>query len=626
MNGFWLNPRVVLVIKTEIVDMSSLIRNATVVPMRINRLFVSGSHGEQHIRAMEYDIKYHNREECTSFQTEISACDVTNILPENSRETVSGDGSGSLVVYTFHVGSRFFSRFDETMDFLYRRVKNVRGCTQVVASLELAFSQVLQGPLGPSSHDDDCGHDLNRSAIRDEGCTSWMDQPGIFFAFKIFLAMHHSWLTCLLYGRLFVFIVRRLLFLNYSGNTGNGFHDFGWQCLRVAAIAVLTILKALQTDKHRSRQLVVVGRRRHQQCPRRCITLNWSAIWMCALITGAHAIDVQQEICKSVPHAGAEPLRTRIDPEDVVEESFVDDIYLPLPTDENEALERPPRHLWIGGERARTIFQTITQEHPERATLDTYGLRNIYIGNRYPRVQGTRYEELLQRVAELWDAYSRHHHMRVFVADPQPPDSPPESLVLVVEFPTFDQDHVRARPLLLDTIQDGTASDRRTGYGDMRSVVQDIFPLAGLDGLCWPRGIDECTLFFNERFHGHEDHIEIQHGNYMTLHHTTFQLRYSMYIPRFPRAPQFAETFCGDVDTLGLRTIISMRISPEEGSEKDIIPGFSHGTDTTAGTSQVYSMKSLRNGHPLVPTIGVSLLWWRHNPVYRQISLLYRSS
>ena len=310
-----------------------------------NRHFVSGSHGEKHIRVIEYDIKYHNREEYTSFLTEILACDVTNTLPENSRETVSGDGSGSLVVYTFHVGSRFFSRtfddgyidrattclqvqlqyvgaqllisvegctppgcvaqcilmdwdwqensqtFDsgslaETMDYLYRRVKNVRGCTRVVASLEFAFSQVLQGPLGLSLYDGDRGHDLNRSAIRDEGCTSWMDQPGILFAFKIFLAMHHSWLTCLLYGRLFVFMVRRLLFLNYSGNTGNGLHDFGWQCLRVAAIAVLTILKALQTDKHRSRQLVVVGRRRHQQCPRRYITLNWSAIWMCALITG----------------------------------------------------------------------------------------------------------------------------------------------------------------------------------------------------------------------------------------------------------------------------------------------------------------------------------------------------
>ena len=94
----------------------------------------------------------------------------------------------------------------------------------------------------------------------------------------------------------------------------------------------------------------------------------------------------------------------------------------------------------------------------------------------------------------------------------------------------------------------------------------------------------------------------------------------------FQGHPNLSVIFCGGVDTLGLRTIISMRISPEEGSQKDIIPGFSHGTDTTAGTSQVYSMKSLRNGHPLVLMIGVSLLWWRRNLVYRQISLLYRSS
>ena len=333
---------------------------------------------------------------------------------------------GTLMDWEWQENSQVFDSgsLAETMDCVYGRVKNVWGCTRVVATLEFGFFLVLRGPLGRSFYDGDRGLDFNRSVIRDEGCTSWMDQPGLLYAFKIFLAMYHSWLTCLLYGRLFVFVVRRLFFLNYSGNTGNGLHDFGWQCLRVAAIASLTILKALRIDKPRSRQLVVVGRRRHQQCPRRCIPLNWSAIWMCALITGAHAIDVHQEICKSVPHAGVEPLRTRIDPEDVVEESFIDDIHIPLPTDENEALEMPPRHLWIGGDRARTIFQTITQEHPERATLDTYGLRNIYIGNRYTRIQGTRYEELLQRVAELWDAYARNHHMRVFVADPQPPDSP----------------------------------------------------------------------------------------------------------------------------------------------------------------------------------------------------------
>ena len=168
----------------------------------------------------------------------------------------------------------------ESMDFVYRHVKSARGCTRVVATLEIAFCLVLQGPPGRSLHDGDRVLEFNRSATRDEGCTSWMDQPGILYAFKIFLVMHHLWLTCFLYGRLFVFVVRRLLFLNYSGSTGNGLNDFGWQCLRVAAIAVVTILKSLQTGKTRSRQLVVVGRRRHQQCPRRCAPLNWSAIWI----------------------------------------------------------------------------------------------------------------------------------------------------------------------------------------------------------------------------------------------------------------------------------------------------------------------------------------------------------
>ena len=160
----------------------------------------------------------------------------------------------------------------------------------------------------------------------------------------------------------------------------------------------------------------------------------------------------------------------------------------------------------------------------------------------------------------------------------------------------------------------------------MRSVVQDIFPLAGLDGLCWPRGIDECTLFFNERFLGHEDYIEIQHGSYMTLHHTTFQLRYSMYLPRFPRAPQFVRDFLWRCRHFGIEDYNIHAHFTEEGLRKDTIPGSWLGTVTIAEIFQVYSTRLLRNGPLLALMIGVSLSWWRLNQVFRQISLLFRSS
>lgn len=104
------------------------------------------------------------------------------------------------------------------------------------------------------------------------------------------------------------------------------------------------------------------------------------------------------------------------------------------------------------------------QQHQQRATIDTYGLRNVYIGNRYARLQGVSYDEILAVVAGLWSGYSQNNHMRVFVVEPQPPDCPPETVVLLVEFPTFDQDHTIERPILIDTLQDGEVTDRRTEY------------------------------------------------------------------------------------------------------------------------------------------------------------------
>lgn len=133
--------------------------------------------------------------------------------------------------------------------------------------------------------------------------------------------------------------------------------------------------------------------------------------------------------------------------------------------------------------------------------------------------------------------------MRIFAADPQPPDCPPESIVLVVEFPTHDQDNTVARPVLVDTIQNGDITDRRTGYADRRTRAGSVFAVPALDGICAPRGMDDCLLFHNDRFHPPDDEVEIQYGNYMTVHHTTFQVRYAAYLHRFPRAQQFVRDF-----------------------------------------------------------------------------------
>ena len=79
-----------------------------------------------------------------------------------------------------------------------------------------------------------------------EGCTSWLQNPGLLHVFRLYLAFHQIGIAAILVGRFCVFFLQRLLFLNYTPKSGAGLTDFGWQCLRVAFISILGFMKALQ--------------------------------------------------------------------------------------------------------------------------------------------------------------------------------------------------------------------------------------------------------------------------------------------------------------------------------------------------------------------------------------------
>ena len=129
--------------------------------------------------------------------------------------------------------------------------------------------------------------------------------------------------------------------------------------------------------------------------------------------------------------------------------------------------------------------------------------------------------------------------MRLYIASPQPPDNPPHTLVVIVEFPTAAINVVTARPILLDLFQNGEESDRRTGYVE----EPDTFFIHALEDLCWPSGIDDCTLFVGDQFLIHDEDLQVTSGQYMTLHHSTFSLRQSHVIDRFPGAYDFVREF-----------------------------------------------------------------------------------
>lgn len=175
--------------------------------------------------------------------------------------------------------------------------------------------------------------------------------------------------------------------------------------------------------------------------------------------------------------------------------------------------------------------------------MDTYGLRTVHIGNRFVRLHGLQFADIIGTIAGLWSAYATQSPMRLYIASPQPPDNPPHTLVVIVEFPTAAINVVTARPILLDLFQNGEESDRRTGYVEEPATVADTFFIHALEDLCWPSGIDDCTLFVGDQFLIHDEDLQVTSGQYMTLHHSTFSLRQSHVIDRFPGAYDFVREF-----------------------------------------------------------------------------------
>lgn len=148
-----------------------------------------------------------------------------------------------------------------------------------------------------------------------EGCTSrrqyeseqqhwghaqWYHSEALLNAFRCFLMYHQLATVAITLLKLVVFVLQRILFLNYEGQSKVSLADFGWQCVRVGCIGVLCILRAILVQRARQKRLVIAGKQRFQRVQRRYQTLQWSFIWIGVMISTAHAIEVQQSICNGL--------------------------------------------------------------------------------------------------------------------------------------------------------------------------------------------------------------------------------------------------------------------------------------------------------------------------------------
>ena len=136
----------------------------------------------------------------------------------------------------------------------------------------------------------------NRSARRQIGWGEGHHYSGLLVCFRCFLLLHQATIAALALLQLITFVIQRILFLNYEGQKDICVADFGWQCARVGCILIFCIGRALTCQRRRPRQLIIAGKQRLQRVRRRCPNFRWTAIWMCVMVTTAHAIELHNEI------------------------------------------------------------------------------------------------------------------------------------------------------------------------------------------------------------------------------------------------------------------------------------------------------------------------------------------
>ncbi len=205
------------------------------------------------------------------------------------------------------------------------------------------------------------------------------------------------------------------------------------------------------------------------------------------------------------------PIKTRLDDEPDPDICDLDEYIYPYPfvQDENDILDMPPRHLWLSQLHDLTLLQSMNAQFPARVTLDTYGLHNEYVGNRVAQILNIELSNMIRVVSQLWAEFAIGSHMHIYRADPQPEGTPPNTLVLVVEFPLTGRDHTFWKAVLLDKKIDGRATDRIAVYIPRDATVSTVADAIEHDGSCWPQGLEECHVHAGMTQYSYQDRIRI---------------------------------------------------------------------------------------------------------------------
>ena len=238
-------------------------------------------------------------------------------------------------------------------------------------------------------------------------------------------------------------------------------------------------------------------------------------------------------------------LTLRYDPEkfDQERDTALDHATFPLPQDVNDELDLPPRHRWRNLGDIRPVLELVYTEHSSNFRLDTYGLRDRYLSNRIVEVPVFEPGAILRAIATAWAEYALGEHMNVYLVTPQPPNTPPAMVALIIEFPTANWDYLISRAVLIDSFVDNTPTKRQAEYVDNLGPARSVALATGYRPRCRPTGVDLCVV--TDRGTSLQLHEELQsnHGDYKILAVTSFEQLNAQLLWNFPSARAYVSDF-----------------------------------------------------------------------------------
>ena len=208
-----------------------------------------------------------------------------------------------------------------------------------------------------------------------------------------------------------------------------------------------------------------------------------------------------------------------------VTRSSLDGAIWQLPATVGDAMWHPRRvRLITAWSEFTDILTEISRDHEQGIRLQTYGIREQFLGVRFATSRGSGQAEILAAIEAVWQQEIRGGSFQIHPIRPQPVDTPHDCVALIVEIwsPAIDVDFMA--PVVIDTLHyqhrprstDGEVI-QQVDYLPRHVSTQDFFNKVRLHGVC-PADTYRCVIrTLHNEYVEFPGYVDVEPGFYIIV-------------------------------------------------------------------------------------------------------------